>query len=180
MTGQQHIHIEPVDDAELPALVALMNSAYRGTETRGWTTEADYITGDRTTEPLLRAEMAAKPHGTLLPLRDRRDNSLQGCVWVEPLAEDTWYLGSLAVDPQLQSRGLGSSMLAAAEQWIRQRGGQRIRITVINIREPLLAWYVRRGYLQTGESKPFPYGDTRFGTPQRDDLRFVVLEKNLS
>jgi ribosomal protein S18 acetylase RimI-like enzyme len=180
VTRQQHIHLEPVDDAELPALVALMNRAYRGTETRGWTTEAGYIAGDRTTELLLRAELTEKPHATLLALRSPSHAAIEGCVWVEPLGHGTWYLGSLAVDPQLQSRGLGSSMLAAAEQWIRQRGGQRIRITVINIREPLIAWYVRRGYLQTGERKPFPYGDTRFGKPLRDDLSFVVLEKDLT
>jgi ribosomal protein S18 acetylase RimI-like enzyme len=172
--------LEAAEDADLPALVTLMNRAYRGSNPPGWTTEAGYIAGDRTTEPLLRAELAEKPQATLLTLRDRQETSLQGCVWVEPLGHDTWYLGSLAVDPQQQSRGLGSALLSAAEQWILGRGGKRIRITVINIREPLIAWYLRRGYLQTGESKPFPYGDHRFGTPQRDDLNFLVLEKILS
>ncbi len=36
-----------------------------------------------------------------------------------------------------------------------------------------------RGYLPTGETRPFPYGDERFGIPRRDDLVFVVLEKRL-
>jgi hypothetical protein len=43
--------------------------------------------------------------------------------------------------------------------------------------EDLIAWYVCRGYAVTGETRPFPYGDPRFGLPRRDDLYFVVLEK---
>ena len=52
-------------------------------------------------------------------------------------------------------------------------------MTVIDVREELIAWYERRGYRRTGIKKPFPYGDTRFGQPKRDDLRFEVLEKPL-
>jgi hypothetical protein len=54
-----------------------------------------------------------------------------------------------------------------------------MRMTVITIRDTLIAWYERRGYARTGELLPFPYGDQRFGLPQRDDLRFEVLEKSL-
>jgi hypothetical protein len=52
-------------------------------------------------------------------------------------------------------------------------------MTVISIRDALIAWYERRGYVRTGETEPFPYGDRRFGIPLRDDLLFVVLEKHL-
>ena len=71
-------------------------------------------------------------------------------------------------------------MLAAAEDWARQRGGKRMRMSVINLRGALIAWYLRRGYAKTGETEPFPYGDDRFGAPLRDDLCFVVLEKDLA
>ena len=53
-------------------------------------------------------------------------------------------------------------------------------MTVVNVRDVLIAWYLRRGYHETGETEPFPYGDDRFGIPQRDDLCFVVLEKDLA
>ena len=46
-------------------------------------------------------------------------------------------------------------------------------------RDTLIAWYERRGYALTGETKPFPYDDPLFGLPQRPDLEFVVLEKRL-
>ena len=171
----------PAEDADVPSIVALMNRAYRGSGTSsGWSTEAGYITGDRTTERLLRADPAAKPAASLLTWRDQRDGSLKGCVWLEPIGDGAWYLGSLAVDPQRQKGGLGHALLSSAEQRIRERGGKRVRMTVVNVREVLIAWYLRRGYHNTGETEPFPYGDDRFGVPQRDDLSFVVLEKDLT
>ena len=55
-----------------------------------------------------------------------------------------------------------------------------MRMKVVSVRDTLTAWYERRGYHLTGETSPFPYGDTRFGSPRRDDLCFVVLEMSLS
>ena len=55
-----------------------------------------------------------------------------------------------------------------------------MRMTVIDIRDELIAFYERRGYVRTGIKKPFPYGDARYGIPRRDDLRFEVLEKPLA
>lgn len=171
----------PAAEADLPGIVAMMNLAYRGDGTQSaWTTEAGYISGDRTNEALLRAEVNAKPDASLLTWRDTTDGALKGSVWLEPLGGDKWYLGSLTVDPLRQNGGLGRTLLYCAEQWIRERGGQCVQLTVINVREPLIAWYLRRGYQNTGETEAFPYGDNRFGTPLRDDLCFVVLEKALT
>jgi hypothetical protein len=52
-------------------------------------------------------------------------------------------------------------------------------MTVVALRDSLIAWYGRRGYHPTGERRPFPHHDARFGEPLRDDLDFVVLEKPL-
>jgi DNA-binding MarR family transcriptional regulator/GNAT superfamily N-acetyltransferase len=163
-------------DADVPAVVALMNLAYRGRGAEaGWNTESDYIDGDRTSEALLRQDMAAKANATLLVFRRWPDNALLGCVWLEPKGEGVWYLGSLTIDPREQNAGLGRMLLSAAENWVRERGGREIRMTVVNVRDSLLAWYARRGYAPTGEIEAFPYGDDRFGVPKRDDLHFVVL-----
>ncbi len=169
-----------VRDDELPAVVALINRAYRSAGVAShWTTEVGYITGDRTTEALLRADLDAKPDAWLLKWEDARGGLMRGCVWLELLGDGVWYLGSLAVDPAQQNDGLGRTMLSAAEDWARERGAGRIRMTVVNVRNALIAWYVRRGYHETGETEPFPYDDDRFGVPLRDDLQFVVLEKDL-
>jgi GNAT superfamily N-acetyltransferase len=154
--------------------VALANLAFRGAE--GWSVE-QFIEGDRLTEALLRADIAAKPHALLLVHRE--DGRLLGSVWLEPDEEDRWYLGLLAVRPDLQARQLGRALLAEAEGYARARGAKRMRMTVVNLRDTLIAWYERRGYARTGETAPFPYDDQRFGRPLRDDLHFVVLEKGL-
>jgi GNAT superfamily N-acetyltransferase len=86
-------------------------------------------------------------------------------------------VGSLSIDPREQNRGLGRKPLAAAENWVVERGGREIKTMVINARDTLLAWYARRGYTPANETKPFPYGENRFGIPKRDDLHFVVLHK---
>ena len=165
-------------DDDIPSVVALINRAYRCAGVAShWTTEVGYITGNRTTEALLRAELKAKPDAWLLKWQDASGGVMRGCVWLEPLGDGVWYLGSLAVDPAQQNGGLGRTLLAAAEGWARERGAGRIRMTVVNVRDALIAWYVRRGYHATGETEPFPYDDDRFGVPLRDDLHFVVLEK---
>ena len=54
-----------------------------------------------------------------------------------------------------------------------------MEMTVIANRGELIAWYERRGYVLTGERRPFPLDDPRFGLPKTRDLAFVVLEKPL-
>jgi len=86
----------------------------------------------------------------------------------------------LTVRPVGQARGLGRALLAASEQWAaREWGTREIQMTVIAQRTELIAWYERRGYRRTGERRPFPYDDVRFGLPQRPDLYFNVLAKTL-
>ena len=173
--------LSPAGPADLPAVAALVNSAYRGDSSRqGWTTEADYLGGQRTDPDTLAADLAAQPDAVLLTLRDGPGAPLLGCVWLEPAEAGVWYLGMLTVRPDLQDRQLGRTLLAEAEAAAAARGARRVRITVVNIRGPLIAWYERRGYALTGERRPFPYEDDRFGVPLRDDLEFVVLEKALA
>jgi GNAT superfamily N-acetyltransferase len=166
-------------DADVPAVVELINRAFRGkAQDESWSTQEHYIEGTRTTVDMLREEMAAHPGARMLIWR-RLDDSLLGCVWMKPEENSVWYLGSLSIDPREQNGGLGQKLLAAAEEWARSRGAREIRMTVVQVRAALLAWYARRGYAPTGETRPFPYGDDRYGRPTRDDLHFVELSKRL-
>jgi GNAT superfamily N-acetyltransferase len=168
----------PATEAEFPAVVALVNSAYRGQGAQaGWTTEAGYIDGQRIDLATLRQDLADAPEATLMTLRDEAGGPLLGCVWLEPAEDAVWYLGMLTIRPDLQDRKLGATLLAKAEDHARGLGARRIRMTVVHIRDTLIAWYQRRGYALTGETRPFPHGDDRFGKPLRADLSFVVLEK---
>jgi ribosomal protein S18 acetylase RimI-like enzyme len=167
-------------DEELDEVTALVNSGFRGDSSRaGWTTEADFLGGQRTDPALLRAELAATPGAVVLTMRDAPRGELLGCVWLDPEESDVWHLGMLTVRPDLQSRQLGRTLLAEAESYAAAHGARRMRLTVINVRDTLSAWYERRGYARTGKTKPFPYGDERFGVPQREDLHFEVFEKEL-
>jgi ribosomal protein S18 acetylase RimI-like enzyme len=87
----------------------------------------------------------------------------------------------LTVRPDLQAHGIGRRLLAAAEGHAQQHfNARRMEMTVIEMRHELIAWYERRGYRLTGELKPFPYGDERFGLPRREDLRFVVMRREFA
>lgn len=169
----------PATTADLPAVVTLVNSAYRGDSSRaGWTTEADLLGGQRTDEAMLRAQISDQGHSLLLL---EVDGALTGCVYLELETDDAAYLGMLTIGPNAQARGFGKALLAAAERYVEQTwGARRLRMTVIAQRLGLIAWYERRGYLRTGEREPFPYEDVRFGLPKREDLYMVVLCKSLS
>ena len=169
--------LERADDADLAEVADLVNAAYRGTT--GWTTEAGFLDGDRTTVQLLREELGPDDRAQLLVRRDPFSRRVLATVRLEPLDDGLWYLGSLAVHPDHQAGGLGRTVLAEAERRAREHGATRVRLTVVDVRDALIAWYVRRGYRLAGETQPFPYCDDRFGVPLRPDLAFVVLEKDL-
>jgi ribosomal protein S18 acetylase RimI-like enzyme len=172
------IILQSASEADFPDIVRLMNVAFRGAEgERGWSFETDYITGSRTNESLLKEEIAGGAQ--ILLAKDEVQSALLGCVSLKAKSQEVWYLGSLTVDPALQNGGFGRNLLAAAEEFALAHGARTIEMTVVNIRFALIAWYERRGYRKTGENRPFPYGDNRFGTPTRDDLEFAVLEKHL-
>lgn len=172
--------LAPAADHELADIAALVNSAYRGElAATGWTSESYLLGGQRTDEASLREDLTAKPGAAILTFRDAADAKPFACAWIEPQADDVWYVGMITVTPPRQAGGMGRTVLEACEAHARQRGGKVMRMTVISVRDTLIAWYQRRGYRLTGETQPFPYGDERFGLPQRDDLAFVVMEKAL-
>jgi GNAT superfamily N-acetyltransferase len=171
--------LSPAGPEDLDAVATLVNDAYRGRDgDHGWTHEAEYIDGQRTSAEHLQADLE-RPGATLLLARDGVGTPPTGCVWLEPATDGAWYLGMLTVRPRLQAQGEGRRLLAAAEQYAAGKGAVRIRMTVVSSRGTLIAWYQRRGYALTGETEPFPYDDQRFGTPRIAGLEFAVLEKRL-
>ncbi|MCY7353938.1 MAG: GNAT family N-acetyltransferase [Lysobacter sp.] len=164
-----------IDD--IPALVALVTSAYRGDVSKqGWTTEADFLDGNRIDPDVLRLDIE-RPHSRVIIAE--RDGQLLACAHVSE-EDGSGYFGMFSVQPDLQGGGVGKALLGEAERLVHEEWQlPSMRMTVIDIRDELIAFYERRGYHRTGIHKPFPYGDARFGIPRRDDLRFQVLEKIL-
>lgn len=164
--------------ADVPVLVALVESAYRGESSRaGWTTEADLLQGQRTDAAAV-ARAVAEPGSRVLVAAV--GGEVVGCCQLER-REDYAYFGMFAVRPAAQGGGLGKAVIAEAERLVREEWGVReMHMTVISLRTELIDWYVRRGYARTGKMSPFPYGDERFGLPLRDDLEFELLVKPLA
>lgn len=163
--------------ADCAAVVELVERAYRGDSSRaGWTTEADLLGGQRTDADEVASIIG---DGDARVVLAHLGDELVGCVLVRRETGGA-YVGMLAVDPRGQARGIGRALLAEAEaRASREFHAVRARMTVLEQRPELIAWYERRGYLRTGETEPFPYGNPRFGLPKREDLRFVVLAKSL-
>ena len=163
--------------ADVDAITPLVESAYRGDASRqGWTTEADFLDGQRIDRQLL-VELISRNDARVILVE--REGQLLACCELQD-QHGIAYFGMFSVRPNGQRAGIGNRLLVEAERIAAEEWQCReMRMTVIDIRNELIAWYERRGYRRTGEHKPFPYGDERFGIPLRDDLRFEVLRKAL-
>jgi ribosomal protein S18 acetylase RimI-like enzyme len=163
--------------ADVAAVVALVESAYRGESgRRGWTTESDLLDGRRTDAGLVAALLVSPDSAVLLA---HVGTELLACCHIEKHGHSA-YFGMFAVDPARQNGGLGRQLLTQAECHARDVWQcAAMHMKVIDARGELIAWYERRGYRRTGEHSPFPYGDERVGIPLRDDLRFELMIKQL-
>lgn len=161
---------------DLPAVLELVESAYRGEASRaGWTTEADLLDGQRIDLDGL-AGLLQRSHSRIV-LAESNDD-LIACAHIQRLPAAVGYFGMFAVDPKRQAGGIGRQVLAECErQLFAELECAHIEMTVLWQRSELIDWYCRRGYRLTGEQRPFPKLDPRFGLPRRDDLYFVVLAK---
>jgi len=170
--------IREATPADIPALHALVESAYRGDNARrGWSHEADLLEGQRTDAAELADLLGGASQAVLVA---EIDGALLGCVAVTGKGQGIAYLGMLSVDPDRQAGGLGRRLVRAAEaEAVSRFAARSMEMTVIHSRSELIAWYERLGYILTGERRPFPVQDPRFGLPRVDDLTFVVMARDL-
>lgn len=173
-----HIEFTQADESHVEDLVALVNSAYRGEGSKaGWTTEADLLDGQRVDAKGI-LETINKEDSVILVAEDDDTGELLGCVHLEK-QESKCYLGMLTVSPELQGEGIGKMLLSESEALAQFWDCTSIYMTVISVRNELIAWYLKHGFKKTAETKPFPYGDERFGIPKVQGLEFVVLQKKI-
>lgn len=175
MTASPTFRAATAEDVD--AIVELVHSAYRGDSSRaGWTTEADLLDGQRTSPDDVLPLITATDSVVVLA---ETDDTILACCHVQRRGSRC-YFGLFSVDPARQGGGVGKQVMEYAEELARTRWGCTVmEMTVIRQRTDLIAFYERRGYTDTGRRSPFPYGDERFGLPQREDLEFTLLEKEL-
>ena len=160
---------------DISALNTLINSAYRGEfSKKGWTTEAHLLEGVRTTEAEL-VEIMQDTTNTILKYSE--NNEIIGCVLLVE-KEDELYLGMLTVSPVLQNSGIGKKLMQQAEIYASTLGLSKIVMTVISVREELISWYKRKGFVDTGAREPFPASDV-FSQTANEPLEFMVLKKSI-
>lgn len=164
--------------ADLPALVELVNSAYRGDSSRkGWTTEADILDGQRTDVEMLSEFISKEKHWMIV---GNYQNQIVSTVQLEKVGSDTCYFGMFTVKPEMQTFGIGKTFLKWIENFAQMElGCRQMEMTVITVRKDLIPWYEKQGYQYTGEDRDFPYGFERFGIPLRKDLRLGLWRKRL-
>jgi len=159
----------------ISSLVSLLNSAYRGEESKkGWTTEADLLLGESRTDATTLKTLMDSPGAVFLEYKE--DNELLGCVFLQK-KDQQLYLGMLSVSPTAQAKGIGKELMSAADDYARKHNCNSIFMKVISVRHELIAWYERKGFIKTGETEPFP-DDNKFGVPTQK-LEFLILEKTL-
>src|SRR5713226_2906252 len=99
--GLKQLKIRHALDADISALTALINAAFR--------VEQPFIEGDRTNPDGVRNYMQK---GKFLLAEDAA--GLAGCVYIE-FRGDRGYVGLLGVDPPQQGAGLGRKLMDVAE-----------------------------------------------------------------
>jgi ribosomal protein S18 acetylase RimI-like enzyme len=173
------LRIRAAQPADADVLTALIRSAYRGDDSRaGWTSEADLVEGERINAGQVRAMITGA--GSLMLVGEDADVSqIVACCQLRNEGAGLAYFGTFAVSPQTQGAGLGRQLMAEAERLaVSSFGATRLEMTVLAPQDKLIAYYERRGFHPTGETRPFP-ADPTYARPLRDGLYFVVLEKSL-
>ncbi|KAI1842513.1 hypothetical protein JX266_011267 [Neoarthrinium moseri] len=160
-------------------LERLINTAFRDDTTTQVFLSPDHGRIDVTDVSGIKAKIA-QPNSAVFVGTDS-DGTLIAHCGVRKLDESRAWFGLLAVDVRLKNRGVGSKILAHAEDYARREwNSKRLEFDVVNTRADLIAWYKRRGFEPTDETTPFPYeyhGDWK--GVLRDDLEFVVFGKDL-
>lgn len=129
------------ESADAENIAHLVNIAFRP--------ERFFIDADRTDPDKVRALLQK---GTFLLAEEV--GALVGCVYVE-LRGERGYFGLLGVDPAQQRTGMGSLLIAVAEDYCRAAGCLVMDLTIVNLRKELPGYYRRRGYIESG-TLPFP------------------------
>ena len=97
--------------------------------------------GKRTDEQEM-TEIFLDPKNTILKFTEN-DKIIGSVLLVEKGHQ--LYLGMLTVSPELQNSGIGKKLLAEAENHAKSLNLTSIIMTVISVREELVAWYKRHG-----------------------------------
>ena len=143
-----------IEDAD--PIKRIVNSAYRGTSgTAGWSNEAHLLSGNRIEKHHI-IDIINKSNLDILVALSNENIVASMCV--EKLNDKESYFSMLAVEPKLQSCGIGRRMFTEIENFSHLSfNSQTYILEVITLRKDLIHFYNRLGYQQTGQISEFPF-----------------------
>lgn len=162
-------------NTDIAQLVKLINAAYRQKNENTWTTEAEIVMGERISYAQL--EQLFKNHNFHLLVAEQ-NNQVVACIGLT-FDESSVEIGTFAISPNWQNQGLGKLVLDNAEKYAKdiQFDLKTYVMWVLSVRTELIAFYERRGYIQTGVVEDYPL-DADVGIPQVD-LHLVEMMKGI-
>lgn len=162
--------------SDLPNICILVNNAYRGEEAKkGWTFESDFIEGDKRTDEKDLFLLFSNEKAIFLIAKNDKE-VITGSVYLE-VKNKNLYLGMLSVEPTLQGNGIGKLLVSNAIQYGQSLGLKKIQIQVIHLRQELILWYEKLGFIISDKILPFEV-PLEFGKP-KVPLHFIEMNLTL-
>lgn len=167
----QNLKFRLADKKDIPELVVIINRSYREDVEQSWTNEKQYVSGARIDETQLQTQIEMhhdlKRSSQLLvvELNDQMSFYKIGCVAIDYVG-DTAEINTFCIAPEWQNAGYGKRVLSAAELYISKLVPhvRQYSMWVLNVRQELIEYYIRRGYELTNEIADYPI-DANVGQP---------------
>ena len=175
-----HLKFRLAQQTDIPKLVDLVNSAYRQQQGNSWTSETEIVTGQRINTSQLEHALSQNNVQLWIAIQDGEIVACIGLTFNEHDVE----IGTFCIAPHLQNQGMGKQVLDYAEQCVKQselsnypkhRRLNNFVMWVLSVRTELIAYYERRGYVQTGVIDNYPL-DADVGKPIVD-LHLIEMRK---
>ncbi|WP_198079277.1 GNAT family N-acetyltransferase [Acinetobacter calcoaceticus] len=161
---------------DIPQLVDLINKSYREQQGRSWTTELEFVKGQRITEHQLEEQLQLS-NSTLL-VGETNSSKIVACIGLT-FENNQVEVGTFCTDPHVQNMRVGRSVLEYAEQYALKQAPYLVNAVmhVLDVRSELIAYYERRGYAKTGNEQPYPV-EANVGVPTVP-IKLIEMKKDL-
>lgn len=136
-------------DDDLSAVVKVLNVSH-GTVARdfGFTRESNPTNNAYIDESTLKSQLTKGIDLYTLLLNGK----IIGCIAIEKSSKepDTFYIEKVSVVPEFRNQGFGVRLMDFATSKIKESGGKKISIALIDSHTKLKNWYIAQGFTETG------------------------------
>ncbi|USP41935.1 GNAT family N-acetyltransferase [Acinetobacter sp. XS-4] len=162
--------------ADIPQLIDLINKSYREQQGRSWTTELEWVKGQRITEHQLEEQLQFA--NSILLVAEANSSKIVACIGLT-FENNQVEVGTFCTDPHVQNMRIGRSVLEYAEQYALKEDPHLVNAVmyVLDVRSELIAYYERRGYVKTGNEQPYPV-EANVGVPMVP-IKLIEMKKDL-